>query len=132
MSRVLAFQDMIESIDHIEIEASDAEEMVSFFKKLGFEEYRETDHHGASYEMKPADADGPVFEIHTVKGEETPGINHLAFMVNDIQEATDELKEQDVSQVSNPYYVEPTDRTIVNFRDPDGRRFQFVSEGDEE
>ncbi|MXR20034.1 VOC family protein [Halobacterium bonnevillei] len=123
---------MIEDINHIEIEASDAEEMVAFFEKLGFEEHRETEHHGASYEMKPAGAEKPVFEIHTVKGEETPGINHLAFQVDDIQGATKTLEEEDVSQVSNPYYVEPTDRTIVNFRDPDGRRFQFVSEGDKE
>lgn len=123
---------MIEGIHHVEIEASDAEEMVDFFRKLGFVEHRETEHHGASYEMKPRDADGPIFEIHTVKGEETPGINHVAFEVGEIQEATEELDEDDVSQVSNPYYVEQTDRTITNFRDPDGRRFQFVSEGDEE
>lgn len=123
---------MIEKINHIEIEASDADEMVEFFRKLGFVEYRETKHHGSSYEMKPRDADGPIFEIHTVKGEETPGINHVAFMVEDIQAATEKLDEENVSQVSNPYYVEQTDRTITNFRDPDGRRFQLVSEGDEE
>jgi glyoxylase I family protein len=116
-------------INHIEIEASNAEEMVEFFRKLGFVEHRETNHHGRSYEMKPEGGNGPTFEIHTVKGEETPGINHIAFDVDDIQDATDRLKAEAVNQVSNPYYVEQTDRTITNFRDPDGRRFQFVSEG---
>lgn len=123
---------MIEGIDHVEIEASDAEAMVEFFRKLGFEEHRETEHHGRSYEMKPRDADGPVFEIHTVKGEETPGINHIAFAVDSIPEATATLEAEDVDQLSNPYYVEQTDRTITNFRDPDGNRFQIVSEGDVE
>lgn len=120
---------MIEGIDHVEIESSDAEEMASFLKQLGFVEHRETDHHGMSYELKPEGAEGPIFEIHTVKGEETPGVNHIAFAVEDVREATAQLEAANVDQVSNPYYVEQTDRTITNFRDPDGRRFQFVAEG---
>jgi len=120
---------MVQGIDHVEIEASDAEEMAAFLKRLGFVEHRETGHHGTSYELKPEGAAGPIFEIHTVKGEETPGINHIAFAVDDIEGATEQLRDAEVDQVSNPYYVEQTDRTITNFRDPDGRRFQFVSEG---
>ncbi|MFB6078585.1 MAG: VOC family protein [Halarchaeum sp.] len=121
---------MLGDIDHIEIEASDASEMAAFLKKLGYEEHRRTEHHGESFELVPSDGDGPVFEVHTVKGEETPGINHIAFAVDDIEEATADLRAADVDQVSNPYYVEQTDRTITNFRDPDGRRFQVVGEGD--
>lgn len=87
---------------------------------------RETEHHGTSYELGPADGDGPIFEIHTVEGEEVPGINHIAFAVDDIEDVTETLNEKDVDQVSDPYYVEKTGRTITNFRDPDGRRFQVV------
>lgn len=123
---------MIGEIDHIEIEASDADEMAAFLKEIGYEEHRKTDHHGTSYELKPADSDGPIFEIHTVKGEETPGINHIAFAVDDIEHATEKLNAADIDQVSNPYYVEQTERTITNFRDPDGRRFQIVSDGNDE
>lgn len=122
---------MLSEIDHIEIEASDAEEMAEFFKKLGYEEHRETDHHGKSYELVPGDGDGPLFEIHTVEGEEVPGINHIAFSVDDIEGVTETLKEEDVDQVSDPYHVEKTGRTITNFRDPDGRRFQVVSDDDD-
>jgi len=122
---------VLSEIDHIEIEASDADEMADFLKKLGYEELRTTEHHGTSYELEPGDGDGPIFEIHRVEGEEVPGINHIAFAVSDIEGATEELKEQDVDQVSDPYHVEKTGRTITNFRDPDGRRFQMVEDDED-
>ena len=120
---------MIGDIDHIEIEASDAEEMADFLKQIGYEEVRETTHHGKSYELEPVEGDGPLFEIHTVEGEEVPGVNHIAFSVDEIEEITEDLQEkEDVDQVTDPYYVEHTGRTITNFRDPDGRRFQIVQD----
>jgi glyoxylase I family protein len=121
---------VIGEIDHIEIEASDADEMADFFRKLGYEELRQTEHHGESYEFVPADGDGPLFEIHTVDGEEVPGINHIAFGVDDIEEVTEHLEEEDVDSIVGPYDVDATGRTITNFRDPDGRRFQVVSDDD--
>lgn len=121
---------MLGEIDHIEIEASNAEEMVAFMKVLGFEEYRQTEHHGESYELVSSDGDGPLFEIHTVEGEEVPGINHIAFAVDDVEAVTEELESEGVDQIVGPYHVEATDRTITNFRDPDGRRFQIVSADD--
>lgn len=123
---------MIGEIDHIEIEASDAEEMVAFLKNLGYEELRQTEHHGESYELVPSEAEGPLFEIHTVEGEEVPGINHIAFKVDDIDAVTDKLHAADVDQIVGPYDVEATGRRITNFRDPDGRRFQVVSDDDSE
>ncbi|MFA1609699.1 VOC family protein [Halobellus rubicundus] len=122
---------MLGKIDHIEIEASDADEMAEFLKKLGYEELRQTEHHGTSYELEPADGDGPIFEIHTVEGEEVPGINHIAFAHDDVEQLADELRDAGVERVVDPYYVEKTGRTICNFRDPDGRRFQAVDEADE-
>ncbi len=119
---------MLGKIDHIEIEASDAEEMAEFFKKLGYQELRQTEHHGKSYELEPVDGDGPIFEIHTVEDEEVPGINHIAFGVDDTEAAAEDLREAGVERVVDPYYVDKTGRTICNFRDPDGRRFQAVSD----
>lgn len=121
---------MLGKIDHIEIEASDAEEMAEFFKKLGYRELRQTEHHGTSYELEPTDGDGPIFEIHTVEGEEVPGINHIAFAADDIDGVAEHLREEGVEKVVDPYFVEKTGRTICNFRDPDGRRFQAVSDGE--
>lgn len=119
---------MIGEIDHIEIEASDAEEMADFLKKLGYKEVRRTEHHGLSIELEPGEGDGPLFEIHTVQGEEVPGINHIAFAVDDVNEIHEDLAGKDVDSLVEPYYVDKTGRTICNFRDPDGRRFQVVDE----
>lgn len=122
---------MIGGVDHIEIIASDVEAMADFLRTAGFEVVRETHHHGTSYELAPPGSDRPLIEIHTAEGEEAPGINHIAFSVDDIEEATRTLREGDVDQVSDPHFIEPTGRTITNFRDPDGRRFQFVAPEDE-
>jgi len=119
---------MVGKIDHIEIEASDAEEMADFLKKLGYEEVRRTEHHGESFELEPTDSDGPLFEIHTVDGEEVPGINHIAYAHDDLDELAEELGDQGVDSIVGPYDVEETGRTILNFRDPDGRRFQAVDD----
>lgn len=121
---------MIEGIDHIEIVANDAEKMGDFLKDIGFEEHRRTDHHGGSIELKPGNEDGPIFEIHTVEEEETPGVNHIAFAVNDIDHAMDRLQERNVNHITGPNYVESTNRTSINFRDPDGRRFQIIADDD--
>ena len=121
---------MIGEIDHIEIEASDAEEMADFMKKLGYEEYRRTEHHGLSIELEPGSGEGPLFEIHTVQGEEVPGINHIAYRVDDVEETHAELEDAGVDALVEPYFVERTGRTIANFRDPDGRRFQVVDDPD--
>jgi glyoxylase I family protein len=121
---------VIGEIDHIEIEVSDASEMAEFLEKLGYEQHRQTEHHGESYEYVPGDGEGPLFEIHTVSGEETPGINHIAFGVDDIEEESQRLEEADVDSIVGPYDVDKTGRTITNFRDPDGNRFQIVSDDD--
>ncbi|WP_197409753.1 VOC family protein, partial [Haloferax profundi] len=65
---------------------------------------------------------------HTVSGEETPGINHIAFAVDDIEGITEELDDADVDSLVGPYHVDKTGRDITNFRDPDGHRFQIVSD----
>ena len=118
---------MIDRIDHIEIVSSNAEEMVDFLKLLGLKEHRSTDHHGKSYELQVGD-DGPLFEIHTVEREEIPGINHIAFAVDDIDEYTAELREAGFETIDDPHYIDPTGRVVTSVRGPDGRRFQLVAD----
>ena len=117
---------MIRGIDHIELIVRDVDEHVSFFQAMGFELLQRTLHHGGSAELKAPGEGQPVLEIHTVTGEESIGINHIAFKVDDAREAYDALTAKGVGFAAEPHLVEATGRTIANFRDPDGWRLQLV------
>jgi len=117
---------MLRGIDHIELIVRDVQETVSFFEALGFEVPQRTSHHGGSAELKLPGEDQPVFEIHTVTGEESIGINHIAFRVDDARESHEQLSAKGIEFAREPRLIEATGRTIVNFRDPDGWRLQLV------
>lgn len=118
---------MIGPVHHIDIKAVDPEEMAEFFKLLGYEVFRETDHKGGAYEMRHPDADLPFFEIVKASNTEDPGIRHIAFSTDDIRAATEKLKENGVRHISGPETNQDTGRTLAGFRDPDGRWIQLVS-----
>ena len=117
---------MVLSIDHIELIVRDVDEYVEFYQKLGFKLLIRTGHHGGSAELQLPGANQPVIEIHTVTGEETIGVNHIAFKVSSAQEAYEELQQKELSPERGPHYVAATGRTNVNLRDPDGWRLQLV------
>ncbi|HLT18928.1 MAG TPA: VOC family protein [Thermomicrobiales bacterium] len=117
---------MINRIDHIEIIVRDAEEYIAFLQTLGFEVVTRTSHHGGSAELKLPGENQPIFEIHQVEGEENPGINHIAFAVDDANAAYEALQAAGVTSANPPNYVKSTGRLTVNLRDPDGFRFQLV------
>ncbi len=64
---------MIRGIDHIELIVRDVDEFVRFFEAMGFEVILRTEHHGGSAELKLPGEGQPVFEIHSVGGEEAIG-----------------------------------------------------------
>ena len=117
---------MVLSIDHIELIVRDVDEYVEFYQKLGFELLLRTSHHGGSAELKLPGDNQPVLEIHTVTGEETIGVNHIAFKVANAQEAYDDVSSKGITPERGPHLVEVTGRTNVNLRDPDGWRLQLV------
>ena len=117
---------MVLSIDHIELIVRDVDEYVDFYQKLGFKLLLRTGHHGGSAELQLPGENQPVIEIHTVSGEESIGVNHIAFKVASAQETYEEMQSQGLSPERGPHYVADTGRTNVNFRDPDGWRLQMV------
>lgn len=117
---------MIRGIDHIELIVRDVEEFVAFFQKLGFELVARTKHHGDAAELKLPGENQPIFEIHQVGGEEVIGVNHIALRVDDAEEAYAAFRESGVAFTRGPKFIEPTGRTTVELRDPDGWRFQLV------
>ena len=117
---------LISFLDHIEFVVDDVEEFVKFFETWGFEVSMRSDHHHGSAEMNLPDQD-LVIEIHGVEGEENPGINHLAWATDNIEECAKVAKEKGYKQVGEPRLYAPTGRMLLNFRDPDGFRFQLTS-----
>ena len=117
---------MIRGIDHIELIVRDFDEYIDFLQKLGFELLTHTKHHGESAELKPPGDDQPIFEIHQATGEEVIGVNHIAFRVDDVNQAHDALKGLGIAFAGPPKLVEATGRTNINLRDPDGWRLQLV------
>lgn len=113
-------------IDHIELIVRDVDEFVEFYQKLGFEVLMRTSHHGGSAELKLPGENQPVFEIHTVSGEENIGVNHIAFKVDSAQGIHEEMLQKGLTPERAPHYVAETGRTNVNLRDPDGWRLQMV------
>ena len=117
---------MIRGIDHIELIVRDVDEFVRHFQALGFELILRTAHHGDSAELKIPGEGQPVFEVHSVGGEESIGVNHIAFKVDDVGESHRELSAKGMKFAGEPHLVEASGRTIANFRDPDGWRLQLV------
>jgi len=117
---------MVTGIDHIEIIVDDLDAYVEFFQNLGFEVLARTTHHGGSVEVKLPGDDQPIFELHKVIGEENPGVNHIAFRVDDVVKAHKELAAKGVHFASEPHKVASTGRTNANLRDPGGWRMQLV------
>ena len=117
---------MIKGIDHIEIVVRDAAEYIAFMETLGFEVVTRTRHHSGSAELKLPGENQPIFEIHQVEAEENPGINHIAFGVEDARVAYDQLADAGITSANPPNYVQSTGRLTVNLRDPDGYRMQLV------
>ena len=117
---------MITGIDHLEICVADIDAVAEFYKKLGFEEVRRTKHHGDAVELR-IPGTKTIFEFHTGKEEEVPGLNHIAFRVDDIEAAVAELQDKGVTFITPISTAKSTGRSTANFRDPTYQRHQLTS-----
>jgi 4-hydroxyphenylpyruvate dioxygenase-like putative hemolysin len=104
---------MVRGIDHIELIVRNVDETITFFQDLGFKLLTRTKHHGTSVEMQLPGENQPIFEIHQVTGEENPGVNHIAFKVDNAKEAYAQLQGK-VKVMREPNYVQSTGRTTVH------------------
>jgi catechol 2,3-dioxygenase-like lactoylglutathione lyase family enzyme len=119
---------MLTRIDHIEIVVKNVEEFVGFYKKLGFREVQRTTNHRVSVEMQLPGPNQPIFEIHElVEGKEKLGIDHIAFAVDDIQKAYDELQADGMKFFRELHLEESSGRYLANTRDSEGFKLQLVS-----
>jgi len=113
------------SFDHFQFVVNDVNESVAYFQKMGFTLVRKTEHHLGSAELQIG-PDGPILEIHASERGENPGHDHFAVLVEDLEGAIKELREQGI-KVEGPSTAKATGRTLANFRDADGFRWQFIA-----
>ena len=123
---------MLTKIDHIDYAVKDVEAVVSFYKKLGFQEILRSTHHRLSVEMQLPGPNQPIYEIHEMESEERQGIQHIAFLVDDMQKTYDELQAKGVKFLREPHLVPASGRVLANAPDPDGFKVQLVSAKREE
>jgi glyoxylase I family protein len=118
---------MITRIDHLEICVADIDAVAEFYKKLGFIEIRRTTHHGQAVELALPGENQVVFEFHTGKEEEVPGLNHIAFYVDNMEESVAEFEAKGIKFITPISTAKSTGRTTCNFRDPTHQRHQLTS-----
>ena len=117
---------MIVGLDHIEFCVGNIEEVADFFKKLGFTEVGRSDHHGGAVMLMSPGTQGILFEFHYGKDTEAPGLNHLAFKVDNMEETYRDLMGKGIQFAGPPKHSDNRNCNMVNTRDPAHMRIQFT------
>jgi catechol 2,3-dioxygenase-like lactoylglutathione lyase family enzyme len=116
---------MLKRVDHIDMRVTDVEKQVAFFKQLGFVEKRRTPPPRYSVEVVLPGPDQVVFEIRQAKEGTATGIDHVAFL-QETPETREKLEEIGITFSKKPNFVQDTGRTVSNFTDEDGNRWQLT------
>jgi catechol 2,3-dioxygenase-like lactoylglutathione lyase family enzyme len=112
------------SIDHAHFFVRDLEDSITFFQKLRFEFIEYTKHGGKACMMK-ASGDSFLLELQETNTTQNPGLNHLAFTVDKLDELCKELEKQGI-QVEGPLDNKNTGRKLATVRDTHGLILQIV------
>jgi glyoxylase I family protein len=111
-------------LDHVHIYVKNLEEAISFYKFLGLAFIEYTKHGGKSCMMKTPSS-SVLFEIQEVGVIENPGVNHMAFTVDDLDAICADLREKGF-KIDGPLKNKNTDRYLATIRDPHGYLVQLV------
>lgn len=111
-------------LDHVHLYVKDLEEALTFYRMIGLEFVEYTSHGGKAAMMRVPGS--PVqFEIQETRVIENPGLNHLAFLVDDLDDLCDSYKANGV-KVDGPLDNKATGRRLATIRDPHGFLIQLV------
>ncbi len=122
----------LKRVEHIDFVVSDIKRSVEFYEKLGLVVQRELDE-GRTLFLWNEDEESPVvIELHQA-GEgwlasHPPGLNHVAFHVDDVNAAYKELSKAVVTFSLEPQWGSRSGKTVANFEDPDDMPLQFAKE----
>jgi glyoxylase I family protein len=111
-------------LDHIHLYVKDLEEAIRFYKMVGLELIEYTSHGGKAAVMRVSGS--PIsFEIQETSVIENPGLNHFAFLVDDLDALCESYKADGIS-VEGPLDNKATGRRLATIRDPQGFLIQLV------
>ncbi|CAG0954521.1 partial lactoylglutathione lyase, partial [Anaerolineae bacterium] len=90
-----------------------------------FVEVRRTSPPRLSVEVALPGEDQVVFEVRQAEEGDKPGINHVAFKVEN-SDTLAEIKARGIQFDREANFVKDTGRTVSNMRDPHGNRWQLT------
>lgn len=108
---------MILGIDHAEILVKELEKSVEFYKLLGFEVVNWTEEE-RTVELRAGEISLDVIEVSEKRPE--VGLNHIAFLVDDVDKTITEWKEKGVAITLDPIISERSGRRLAAIKDVDG------------
>jgi catechol 2,3-dioxygenase-like lactoylglutathione lyase family enzyme len=115
-----------QGIDHIEFNVDDVEQMVAFYKLIGFVETRRTEHTGGSVELRfPGGPDAPILELNQ-STKDPKGFQHVSLRVQDIDAAYAELSSRPGVKIMRPLGPPRpgSGLRVFNIEDPQGGKLQ--------
>ncbi|TSA51047.1 VOC family protein [archaeon] len=112
------------NIDHIHFFATDLDEAIRFYEDIGFRLVQRFEHGGREAAQLRSEF-GMTVDINETRAADNPGYSHFSVLVDDVGEASRELREKGY-WVDGPTYNEDTKRHIITVRDPNGFLVQMV------
>jgi catechol 2,3-dioxygenase-like lactoylglutathione lyase family enzyme len=116
---------MIVGIDHAEISVNDFETTVNFYKKLGFKQKSVFEQDGRIVQIQMSSGNVNLDLVKAPEGEK-PKLEHLAFLVDDMDQTVIELKQIGATIVLEPITSERSGRKLAAFKDIDGILHQLA------
>lgn len=124
---------VVRALDHVDSICNDLEASVAFYEALGFKILQRTKNHGGAnrppietVELYLPAQPWCVLELHEARFFEIVGLNHVAFVCDDVEARAAALSERGFS-MDNVRLNPDNQRWLASFRDRDGRRLQLAS-----
>ncbi len=113
-------------VDHITLNVTDIKSATAYFQKLGLEIEGSLDD-GDIVMLTNGDSDRPLqVQLDTVHGDMEPGLNHIAFFTETVEDDAKEIQELGFEHRRDAFYQSRSGRTIFSFKGPDGVGLQLA------
>ncbi len=113
-------------VDHITFNVTDIKAATEYFQNLGLEIEGSLDD-GDIVMLRNDDSERPLqIQLDTVHGDMVPGLNHIAFFTETVEDDAKEIQELGFGHRRDAFYQSRSGRTIFSFKGPDGVGLQLA------